>query len=390
MAAIKVAAKAGASAADKAGAIIAAALLLPGVIAPIAHAETAPESSLIAFKYLQYQDSQPGLTRIKVTSPSLYLMVPVSPQWAVEGSLVGDSVSGATPRYHSAISGATLKMKDNRAAGDVKVTRYFDRATTSASLSRSREHDYESTALGLDASFSTEDNNRTWNIGLGFTNDKITSSNDIGLNEKKRTTEFMVGVTQALTANDLLQINLTRNQGRGYYTDPYKFPDERPRTRNQNIALVRLNHHFTDLGATLRTSYRYYSDSFGIKAHTLGAEWVQPVNATLTITPSLRSYSQRAASFYFDPVYDAIAGEPFPPGFFNNPTQIISADQRLASFGGITLGVKFALQATPEWLLDLKLERYEQRSNWVFTGNGSPGIAPFRANFIQLGASKKF
>jgi hypothetical protein len=372
---------------DKAGAIIAAAFALPGVIAC---AETAPESAIVALKYLQYQDSQPGLKRIKVTSPSLYLMTPISPQWAVEGSLVGDSVSGATPRYHSAISGATLKMKDERTAGDVKVTRYFERATASLSASRSREHDYESTAIAADASFSSEDNNRTWNVGLGFTNDKITSSNDISLNEKKCTTEFMVGITQALTANDLLQINLTRNQGRGFYTDPYKFPDERPRTRNQNIALVRLNHHFTDLGATLRTSYRYYSDSFGIKAHTVGAEWVQPVNASFTVTPSLRGYSQRAASFYFDPVYDATAGEPFPPGFFNNPTQIISADQRLSSFGGLTAGVKLAWQVNAEWLLDLKLERYEQRSGWALSGNGSPGIAPFRANFIQLGASKKF
>jgi Protein of unknown function (DUF3570) len=373
--------------ADKAGAIIAAALAIPGVIA---HAETAPESATVALKYLQYQDSQPGLKRIKVTSPSIYVAVPLSPQWAIEGSVVGDSVSGATPRYHSAISGATLKMKDERAAGDVKVTRYFERATASFSASRSREHDYESTAIAADASFSSEDNNRTFNIGLGYTSDKITSSNDIDLNEKKRTTEIMVGVTQALTPNDLVQLNLTRNSGRGFYSDPYKFPDERPRTRDQNIVLLRWNHHFNDLGATLRTNYRYYRDTFGIKAHTVGAEWVQPVSPTFTVTPSLRRYSQSAASFYFDPVYDKIVGEPFPPGYFENTPKFISGDQRLSAFGGVTLGVKLAWQLTPEWLFDLKLERYEQRSSWVFSGSGSPGIAPFRANFVQLGASKKF
>ena len=93
--------------ADKAGAIIAAALALPGVMAPLkSFAETAPEHGEVAIKYLQYKDSQPGLDRIKVTAPSIYVLAPLSPKWAVEGSFVSDSVSGATPRYHTSISGA--------------------------------------------------------------------------------------------------------------------------------------------------------------------------------------------------------------------------------------------------------------------------------------------
>jgi len=78
---------------DRAGAIIAAALALPGVCA---HAENAPEHGVVAVKYLHYQDSQPGLKRIKVDSPSLYLLAPVGSDWSVEGSAVVDTVSGAT------------------------------------------------------------------------------------------------------------------------------------------------------------------------------------------------------------------------------------------------------------------------------------------------------
>jgi hypothetical protein len=372
---------------DRAGAIIAAALSLPGVMA---HAESAPEHGQVAVKYLQYQDSQPGLDRIKVTAPSVYVLAPLGTQWSIEGSLVSDSVSGATPRYHSAISGATLNMHDERHAGDVKVTRYLERSSFSLGVSKSKEHDYDSTAVSLDASFSSEDNNRTWNVGIGYSSDKISSSIDPTLHERKHTTELMLGVTQALTANDVVQVNLSFNSGRGFYSDPYKEPDIRPDRRDQRILLTRWNHHFSELGASLRTSYRFYSDTFGIKAHTLGAEWVQPLGARFTVTPSLRLYSQSAAKFYFDPVYDPDLGAPYPPGYFTNPPQYISPDQRLSAFGAVTLGLKVAVQLTPDWSTDLKYERYEQRSNWRVGGNGSPGIDPFNASFLQLGLNKRF
>ena len=377
--------------ADKAGAIIAAALALPGVMAPLkAYAESAPEHGEVALKYLHYKDSQPGLERIKVSAPSIYVLVPLSPKWAVEGSLVSDSVSGATPRYHSAVSGATLRMKDERRAGDVKVTRYEDRASYSVGLSQSKENDYDSTAVSFDASFSSEDNNRSWNIGVGYAADKIGSTNDASLHERKRTTELLLGVTQALTSNDLLQVNLSFNSGRGFYSDPYKEPDIRPRQRDQAIVLARWNHHLESMGASLRSSYRFYHDSFGINAHTLGVEWVQPVSPRFTVTPSLRLYSQSAARFYYDPVYDPTLGAPYPPGYFTNPPQYISPDQRLSAFGGVTVGLKVAAQITPDWSTDVKAERYEQRSNWRIGGSGSPGIDPFRATFVQVGVSKRF
>ena len=375
----------------KAGAIIAAALSLPGVITPAtALADTAPEHGEIAIKYLQDQDSQPDLSRIKVRAPSIYVMVPLSPTWSVEGSLVSDTVSGATPRYHTAVSGATRKMSDKRIAEDVKVTRYEERSSYSLSLSHSGENDYQSNAGGLSASFSSDDNNRTWNVGFGYAADRIGSTNDPTLHQRKNTVEFMVGVTQAWTANDLVQVNLTLNHGHGYYSDPYKEPDIRPDKRTQSILLTRWNHHFSDMSSTLKSSYRYYHDNFGINAHTVGAQWVQSVGDRWTVTPELRYYTQGAASFYYDPVYDPVVGAPYPPGYFTNPPQFISPDQRLSAFGAITAGLKVALKLSADWTVDVKAERYEQRGSWRLGGQGSPGLEPFRATFIQFGVSTRF
>ena len=370
------------------GSVLAAALALPGLM-PAAHAENAPENGIVSIKYLSYQDSQPGFERVHVHAPSVYALTPIGTQWSVEGSATYDSVSGASPRYHTAVSGAS-HMNDKRTAAEAKLTRYFDRSAYSLGVSGSTEHDYQSAAVSLDARFSSDDNNTTWNVGVGHSNDSITSVNDKTLHEKKRTTEIIVGVTQAVTPIDLVQANLTFSHGRGFYNDPYKQPDIRPNKRDMQILLLRWNHHFESLGASLRTSYRYYQDTYQIRSHTLGVEWVQPVNDRFTVTPSVRLYSQSAASFYYDPVYDPVLGAPYPPGYFTNPPQYISGDQRLSAFGGVTAGLKLSMRLDDLWTADLKGELYEQRGNWRIFGTGSPGLEPFRATFLQAGLSRKF
>ena len=368
--------------------VVLAAIAMPGVWQQ-AQAEAAPETGLMAVKYLHYEDSQPGLKRIKVDSPSAYLLLPLSSQWAVEGSAVFDSVSGASPRYHTAVSSASV-MHDERKAGDVKLTRYGQRSAVSVGLSRSNEHDYASNAASVDARISSDDNNRTWNIGFGLSSDKINPVNQLVVNQRKRTRELIFGVTQAWTARDLLQLNLSLSRGKGYYDDPYKVLDTRPGFRNQTTLLGRWNHHFAEGGSTLRSSYRLYHDSNGINAHNLQLEWVKPVNARLTLTPVLRYYTQSAARFYFDPVYNPSYGEPYPKGYDPaNQASFISLDQRLSAFGALTLGLKADYRLDDLWSIDAKLESYKQRGNWRI-GGGSPGLAAFNATSVMFGANRKF
>ena len=371
------------------GAVVSAALALPGVHVGVAHAGGAPEKGVIAFKYLHYQDSQPGLERIKVDSPAIYVMAPVGSNWSVEGSAVVDTVSGATPRWQSTISTAST-MHEERKAGDVKVTRYFDRSSYSIGASHSREHDYVSTAVSLEGSWSSEDNNTTLNLGIGGASDRINPVNGGQANvanETKKTVELMAGVTQALTPSDLAQLNVTFSHGTGYFSDPYKTLDNRPRQRNQGAVLARWNHHFDDDRSTLRLGYRFYRDSYRINAHTVQLEWVKPVTSWFVLTPIARYYAQSSASFYVDSQTDP-AGFPIFPDVA--PGQLVSGDQRLSAFGAITLGVKAEVRIGPLWTVDGKFEGYEQRSSWRLGGQGSTGLDPFRATFVQLGASRRF
>jgi hypothetical protein len=368
-------------------ALLAAAMLLPGIGA--VHAETPPERGAVSVKYLYYKEDQPGLDRISVHSPSVSVLAPVAGEWTVAASATMDDVSGATPRYHTAISGAS-RMDDLRKAGDVMVTRYLPRGTVSVGAAYSKENDYRSRALSLQGTYSSEDKNTTWALGVSGTDDSINPVNRLVIGESRQTVSVLAGVTRVLTAVDIAQLTLTHSSGHGYYSDPYKLLDNRPRSRDQSTALLQWNHRFVERGGTSRLSYRYYRDSFGISAHTFGAEYVQSLAGGWSLAPSLRLYSQGAADFYFDPVYDPVFGPPFPRGFVIGSEGFSSPDQRLSAFGAVTVGFKLAKQIDRDWSVDLKLERYEQRGSWRMFGTGSPGLEPMRAVSVQLGVSRSF
>jgi hypothetical protein len=365
------------------GAVLAAALALPGVVA----AEGAPTEGLVAFKYLWYHDQQPGLSRVTVNSPSVYTLLPVGPSWSVEGTVVVDAISGATPRYHTAVSGAS-EMSDTRAAGEMKLTRYFRRASLGFGLAYSGEHDYKSTASSLDLRLSSDDNNTTLAFSTGFAYDKIDSNGGEVTGETKLTNDFLLGLTQVLSPADVAKINITYARGRGYFSDPYKDVDVRPRRRNQTAVLTQWNHSFAR-ESTLRSSYRYYKDTFGVMAHTAGFEFAQGIGTGWTLTPAVRYYTQSAADFYFDPVYDPVLGAPFPPGYLINPPVYSSADQRLSAFGALTLGMRVD-RRFGAWNVDFRYDYYQQRSDWRIGGEGSPGLEPFSAHFVQVGIAKRF
>lgn len=368
-------------------ALLAAAMLLPGI--GTVHAETAPERGSVGVKYLYYKEDQPGLERIRVHAPAVSVLAPIAGEWSLAASATVDDVSGASPRYHTAVSGAS-RMSDLRKAGDVTVTRYLPRGSVSMAAAYSTEHDYVSRALSLQASLASADKNTTWNVGIGGSDDSINPVNRAVQDAGRQTVSVLAGVTRVLTPVDVAQFTLTHSRGHGYYSDPYKLADNRPGTRRQSTALLQWNHRFLAQGATGRLSVRIYRDSFGVNAHTLGAEWVQGLGDGWTITPGVRLYTQRAADFYFDPVYDSRLGPPFPPGYVFGGDRHSSADQRLSGFGAVTLGLKLARQINRDWAVDLKLERYEQRGSWRAFGSGSPGLAPMRAVSLQVGVTRQW
>jgi hypothetical protein len=360
--------------------LLGAALALSAPAAALA--EAAPEAATIAFKYLHYQDSQPGKDRIKVTAPALEIVTPFAGNWSLSATQVIDTISGASPRFHTE---AFAKLEDKRHGTDIGLARYSDNMTLNLGLSYSAEHDYVSRGVSAGASFESEDKNTTWNAGANYIHDTIDPIIGIVRNERKNTWELAGGVTQVLTAHDIMQVMLGYAHGRGYFSDPYKVFDKRPRERDHETALLRWNHHLLATGGTSRLSYRFYRDTFGIRSHTLAAEYVQPLAGGWTLTPALRLYTQTAAGFYVEHNIDS---DPFPT---NPPAGALysTEEQRLSAYGGLTYGLKVARQFG-QWTVDLKWEDYRQRGSWAVFGSGSRNLAPFDARMVQAGLSYQF
>ncbi len=372
-------AAAGTASSRPVGALFAAALALPGVLPAAAHAQAAPDKGIFELQYLNYRDWQPGRDRMSVSAPAFYALLPINDKWVVEGGMVYDDVSGASPLYFNTLSGASIG--DYRTAGDVKVTRYFGDFAVSAGAAVSSEQDFLSRAGSINAQFFSADRNRTWTVGFAGTNDRINSSNGVAVNQTRNSLDFMVGVTQALSANAIIQSNLTYYTGHGYYSDPYKTLDTRPTTRRVTAWLTRYNQYLPGPDATMKLGYRFLYDSFGSRTNMFEAAWVQALPWGFTLTPGVRYVDQSAASFYYNP--------PWPKGY-TVEGQLYSADTRLAAWGGITAGAIIARNVWDNWRLAFRADYYRQDPDWRLFGSGSPGIKTFSARWFQLDLSTTF
>lgn len=399
-------------------ALLAAAFSLPSL--QFAHADAPPERASVSFKFLDYRDNRsdyvdPATAALPhgddgvsgasgggtgIQAYTLRGMVPFADSWSLATSVTYDSVSGASPTYHT--SGLT-PMTDSRTALDAQLTRYMSHGSLIIGASHSGESDYVSNSLSLQGNLSTADKNTTFTLGGSYTKDSIDMVNltidnstgfekvvpvKTGLTDSKTIYAVLGGITRVMTKHDIVQMNVGYSNGQGYYSDPYKLVDNRPRLRNNTTALFRWNHHFSQqfTDGTARLSYRYYSDTYGIRSHTFDLEYVQPLSdGDWEMTPILRYYSQNAADFYI-PV---VAGENFnlathPVGTLTYYTE----DPRLATFGAMTFGLKVVKRIDEDWTVDLKLEYYEQRPSWSMSSGIDANLDSYNARSIQVGVSR--
>jgi hypothetical protein len=361
---------------------MAAALALPGLAATLlplaARADTPPDQAMVAFKQLLYRDDQPGAQRMRVSSPAAYVLAPLKDVASVEAYATTETISGASPYFYNTLSGASGPITEDRQAADIKATRYFQRSALSLGIAGSTEHDFRSQALRADGRFSTEDQNTTLSLGAGHVEDKISSTVDPTLHKSRHTDALLMGLTQVWSPVTIAQATLTATFSNGYHSDPYKLFDQRPDERRQVALLLRVNHYVAATEGALHLDYRYYQDDWGIRASNIEAGYYQPFGEGWLFHPSLRYYTQSAARFY---------NTTFPPPVFGVD---YSADQRLAAFGAVDVGVQVVKQFQKDFALDVSVDSYQQRTSWRAFGGGSPNLEAFRAMYLTVGLSKKF
>ncbi|MFZ3321642.1 MAG: DUF3570 domain-containing protein [Usitatibacter sp.] len=370
-------------------ALMTAALALPILVAPT---RVAAEGNEIGFSVLGYKER--GL--MKVTEPVLWGRGTIAEVWDVEASAAVDIVTGASPRFVSNANGAPVQtisgasINDRRNTQDVKVTRHIGDFSIGASRTLSDEHDYNSKAYGIEAKLDLNQKNTTLVAGYGKSNDRVGSHDDPNLHEPRYTKEYLVGITQVLSPLDLIQSTVSGARGEGDYNDPYKFtvtfypdgsalaaPDTRPDHRNTVSWLTRYRHFFPDANGSLQADYRYYHDDWGITAHTIEVGWQQPLGDRWEVRPGLRYYTQNAADFY----------SPLIP---QQQPAVLSSDQRLGSWGGLSPTMRVVAHLDHDWRIEGTLGYVQNSASFHWGGSGSPAFSTLRAVYGILGISRPF
>lgn len=365
-----------------AAALLTAAAAIPTLFNPArASGEGPPQNAALRLQYSHYRDWQAGdQERIEVDAPMAWFVTPLGESSALEGSLVYDSISGASPLYHNTLSGASGRgIRDQRRAGDLKFTHYFDGYSLGVGGSFSNEDDYDAYGGLVELGFWTPDRNRSFTLALSGGRDSISSSNDPQLDESLRAFGAAAGITQIINPRSAIQSNLTYASKDGYQSDPYKLDDLRPRSREQWAWLTRYMVFFPQYEASWHIDYRLYADTWAVAAHTVESSWHQPFADSWIIVPRVRLYSQSAAEFFRSRLRDDFEGNSF-----------FSADHRLAAFGGITLGGKIIYSASEKVQLSVAADWLQQRPTYRLFGNGSANMSRFEALMMSVACEYKF
>ena len=302
-----------------------AALLLGG-----AHAGVLPEDRADIL-YHSYQGG--GLT---VDGPSVLVR-----------KKFGDHFSVAYNYYEDMISSASIDVitqasayKEIRKQNSLSVDAIHGKSTYSLGYIDSNEPDYKAkTAFG---SVSQDMFGDLTTVTFGFTRgwDKV-GQRGVTHTDALDRSGWQVGLSQILTRNTVLDVNYEVTESSGMINNPYRqvrylAPTEPlgyayqkeiyPKTRSGNAAAATVK-YYLPWRAAATGSYRFYSDTFGIKAHTGEIEYTQPVFHAWTVDSHLRYYRQTHANFYSDL---------FP---YLNAQNFLARDRELATFGSVTFGV---------------------------------------------------
>lgn len=368
-----------------------AALALP--ILAVAARAGAAEVGEIGITLLGYKER--GL--MKVSEPVLWGHAQIADVWEVQASAAVDIITGASPQLVSNLSGKPVQVvtgasvRDRRTTGDAKLTRHFGNLALSGSIAESNENDYHSHAYGIEGRVDLDQKRTTLTAGYGRSNDRVGSSIDATLDEPRHTDEYLVGVTQILSPLAVVQSTLTVSRGTGWFNDPYKltltfYPDQvlpvlmsdrRPDHRNTVAWLTRYRRHFADANGTLQADYRYFRDDWGIRAHTLEVAWQQDLGPRWSVRPALRYYTQGAADFY-----SPVVPRPQP--------EILSSDQRLGAFGGLSPSLRVILRLDDGLLIEGTAGYVHDAASLRLGGNGSEAFETLRAVYGLVTVSRAF
>lgn len=258
---------------------------------------------------LYHEYSGGGVT---VSGPSVLVRKQVGEQVSLVGNYYVDAVSSASVDVELAASEYTERRVQKSLAVD-----YLRGGTIlSAAYANSSESDYEANTASLSVSQDMFGDLTTVSLGFERGWDTVGQSTDESFERDVDRRNYRLGLSQILTKNLIATFNYEAVTDEGHLNNPYRSyrfrdPDDPaqfrlagengkyPRTRTSAAARLGLK-YYLPWRAALYASYRYFDDTWEIRADTYELGYTHTFQGGWEFDISYRYYTQTAAEFYAD------------------------------------------------------------------------------------------
>jgi Protein of unknown function (DUF3570) len=308
-----------------------------------------------------------------------------------------ERVSLSAQYYVDAVSNASIDVvttaspfREKRTAWDFGVDTVVRDSTLSLGYSKSTEPDYVAEAGSLDVAHEVFGGMTTVSLGFTRARDLVGEKNTPGWIDTARHWQYRAGLTQILTPRWLVSANFEIVSDEGFLGSPYRAArvfgaterERNPRTRTSRAVKLRSINDTSALLArsSLRLEYRYFWDTWDIKAHTWEIGGAKYLGERFLLDLGVRGYSQDKAIFYSD----------------NAPAvnQFNSRNRQLSTFKTTSFSAKLSY-TLPAWRQgwDTKVSGVLERKQFRFADftdlrSGNP--YSYNANVMQLYVSSTF
>ena len=182
----------------------------------LAHLHRARSENHVDYRYEDYKEDN---GRMHIQTHAVAFGAKLTSNIEVDGELVYDAVSGATPNGGLPTANRTTWLTeikpDVRKAGSISTAIGWGINTTTPQFAYSLEHDYESYGYSLNHSFDFNEKNTTVTLGGAITHDRNFAQTLGGDTRHKDSGDFLIGVTQLLGPKTYLTVNVTIGTAHG-------------------------------------------------------------------------------------------------------------------------------------------------------------------------------
>ena len=330
---------------------------------------------------------------VTIDGPSLLMRKKFAEKYSVSANYYVDMVSSASIDVVTTAS----PYREERTQGSVALDMLNGKTQYSLSFTSSEENDYTANSASFDVSQDMFGDLTTLSFGYSRGWDEVRKRGDEAFIEPVDRRTYRVGLSQIVTPALMMGLSYELVVDEGFLNNPYRSvryldpaspagyayqAEIYPHTRTSSAASVRAR-YFLPYRAALHGEYRYFTDTWGIGAHTAEIGYTHPWTDKWIFELGLRFYTQGNADFYSDlfPRVDA-------QNFLARDKELSSFSNQMISLGAtyeLSLGWKFLQRSTLSFFYDRMQFQYDDFRD--LTSAGAPGaeeLYGFDANVFRF------